>query len=1207
MDDAPPTIASEIISRPVRRGSWLKRVFFGVLLFVVFGVSGVIIYAKYFLPVDLIRTKVEIVASDALKQTVRIDGLALDPFSGLEVSGIHVDVEGKRAIDLDRVLLKYRLLPLLKMTFVVDEVLIADTSIDVRLEDLLAGLQSDADEPDREPAEPADDSDSETTEHAEIPAIPLAIELNRFAIRNSNIMVILNDDLAVSTTGLNLDVAAAVKPDGANLTGSLSIAELGMVVDGKTVKLPLNVDWDIAFDFDTETLTLDHVTLDVGSALTVAVRGTVADVMRARRVDLAVHDTTINIEALLAMVQDFVPDNLDGLAVSGTIHPSLAVSGRMAADAFNGEVKLGLSVRGLAATVPTFQAVLKPTNVTIEVPQLAVVNNMPATAALSVAINSEGASFEEHVLDTLDLELIGNYAATGEVTTSLFIDGEAVHVAVPDMGQVTVPVAVALKANGNYESMDLTLEQLTVDLGSLLHVAVDARAYQDADNPDARQVELNADVQPNLAKLLALVPEELLSGLQLMPSDTPDSIIVRVQATLDADHVPQSARVASHLAFHSLGVAVSEPQAAVTLNGVKISVDADYLQASGAVNVTVKGEIGLSGLSQGDNLISVGTIGVDLGVDIEANLSSDFKPERLVATNIVKVRVKDIGYTTPELAVGLDSLDLSVKAKQDIIAGRYQLEQLTVDARPVFLVNASATYHDEPKTFAVNVDVPEIDLAHLVKTASGELLTEHAQTEISGTVGLSLRASGRVPDQEDIEALSIPVSLQTRFQMQDIDVQWQGHTVDNARAKVSVSFLPDENHRAEIMTEFRVDTVGLPEELLLRHVVGPFISVQLNSTNFEEVQLKHVKLGMEGVAVDVSGTIAGFRTALTQSPFDLARLLEQVFAQITAKASVDLGALNEVLQPQGITATGTAGVTLRALKKDRGPITAAIQVDSHDVNAELEGIRVVDVDSSISIRKELQWMSADGHDIRQAVFHPADRVSALRIHSGPHDIFSFRALEIGAITADNFSSHIEFDGSNLKIQNLALNLLNGGVGGDVVITTGDTLGLDARVQLSEIDMNALLDAHTQIEGDTRVTGTLVLRVFLDDARQSIDFGSMEILLNITTIGRDVLDRVLLFLDPEESNPMIVMARSKVSLGNPSHVIIRIAKGMLGMEIGFQEGLISGFKVDRIPVSTLKNLHVMDALVPVVEQLAGAVELIEAQQYGVDDNGTFVLR
>ena len=1207
MNDVFPEIAPETPPRSSRRRSWLRRFVLGLLLLVVLGLAGIIVYAKYFLPVDLIRIKIETIASDALKQTVRIDGLVLDPFTGFEVSGIHVDVEGKRAIDLDRVLLKYRLLPLLKMKFVIDELLIADTSIDLRLEDLLAGLQTDAKEPEHEPEEPDDDSDSETAEPPEIPAIPLAIELNRFAISNSNIMLILNDDLSVSTTGLNLNLAAAVKPEGAKLTGSLSIAELGSVVDGKAVKLPMEVDWDIAFDFDTETLTIDHVRLDVGSALTIAVRGSVADVMRTRRVDLAVHDTTINIEALLAMVQDFVPDSLAGLAVSGTIHPSLAVSGGAGGGAFDGKVKLGLSVRGLAATVPTFQAVLKPTNVTIEVPQLAVANNMPDAATLSVAINSEGASFEEHVLDTLDLELVGNYAATGEVATSLFIDGEAVHVAVPDMGQVTVPLAVALKVHGNYTSLDLTLERLTVDLGSLLHIAVDARARQDVDNPDARQVELNVDVQPNLAQLLALVPEELLSGLQLTPSDRPDSMKVRVKATLDADHVPQSARVTSHLAFHSLGVVVSEPQAAVTLDALKVSVAADYLQVSGAVNATVKGEIGLSGLSQGDNLISVGTVGVDLGADIEANLSSDFKPERLVATNIVKVRVKDIGYTTPELAVGLDSLDLSVKAKQDLIAGSYQLEQLTVDARPVFLVNASATYHDDPKTFAVNVGIPEIDFAHLIKTASGELLAEQAQTEITGTMGLSLRASGRVPDREEIDALSIPVSLQTRFQMQDIDVQWQGHTVDNARAKMSISFLPEENHRAEIMTELRVDTVGLPEELPLRQVVDPFISVKLDSTNFDEVQLKHVKLGMQGAEVDVSGTIAGFRKALTQSPLDVGRLIEQVFVQITAKAAINLGALDEVLQPQGITATGTAGVTLQALKKDRGPITVSIQLDSHDVNAELEGIRVVDVDSSISVRKALQWMSADGDDIRKTVFHPADRVSALRVHSGPHDMFSFRELEIGSIIADNLSSHIEFDGSSFKIQNLVLNLLNGGIGGDVVITTGETLGLDARVQLSEIDMNALLDAHAQVEGDARVTGTLVLRVFLDDARKSIDFGSMEVLLNITTIGWDVLDRVLLFLDPEGSNPMIVMARSKVSLGNPSHAIIHITKGLLAMEIGFQQGLLSGFKVDRIPVSTLKNLHVMDTLVPVVEQLAGAVEMIEAQQYGVDENGTFVLR
>ena len=1179
--------------------------------FVLVAVSGAIVYATYFLPVDHIRTKIEMNASDALKQTVRIDGLALDPLSGFELSGIHVDVEGTRAIDLDRVLLKYRLLPLLNMKFVVHEVVIADATIDVRVEDLLAGLET-ADDSDHaidddEHEDAEHDADSDAAAPRDIPSIPLAVELHRFAVSNANVMIVLHDDLSVSTTGLNVNVAAVLGRDNAQLTGTLSIAELATVLDAKRVTFPLNVDWNIAFDFDTETLTVDHVTFGAGSALTATVRGTVADVLRTRRVDFALHDATIDIEALRALIHDVLPETFAGMAVAGTIHPSLQVGGQVSGDAFDGHANGGLSIRDFAATVPRFQAELNPTHIAIEVPQIVVTNNMADTAALSVAIESGGASFAEHALDALDLRLEGTYAATGEVATTLSLDGEAVHVAIPDVGLVTVPVALALNANGNVESLDLTVDRLAVDLGSMLHVAIEGTIGSATDGSGTRRVDLSADVQPDLAQLLALVPGEWLSGLRLMPSDTSDSMLVKGSAVLDQDHLPQSAQITSRLALHSLGVAVSEPQAAVTVDGVNVSVDADYLKASGAVSASVKSTIGLSKLSQGGNRVSVGRVGIDLGANVSANLSQGFELERMIATNTMKVRIKDVGYTTPALAAGLDSLHLSLRARQDLIAGRYELEQLTVDARPVFLVNGNGTYHVEPQTFAVHLGVPKIDLHRLITTASGKRVPEHEQAEVSGTMGLSVHASGRVPDEEDIAALSFPVSMHARFHMKDVDVRWQGHFIDNARAKGSVSFLPGEHDRAVVMTELRMNAVGLPEALPIRHVMDPFVSVRLDSTDFDEIQLKHVTLGMRGAEVNVGGTISGFRKALIEKPVAIGRLLEQVFAHITTDASVELAAWDEVLHPHGMTASGTAGVRVDVLKKDRGPMTASVTIDSRDVHAELEGIRVVDVDGSIAVRKTLQWMSEEDRQTPPAVFHPADRVSALRVHSDPHDMFSFRALKAGSITADNFSSHIEFDGSHLKIQNLALNLLNGGIGGDVVISTGDALGLDARIQLSAIDMNALLDEQIQGEGDARVTGTLVLRAFLDDARQSIDLGSMELLLNVTAIGKDVLDRVLLFLDPQESNPMIATARSNVSLGNPSHVILRIAKGVLGMEIGFQEGLISGFSVDRIPVSSVKNLRVMDALVPGVKQLAGAVELIEAQWYGVDEHETFVVR
>ena len=521
-------------------------------------------------------------------------------------------------------------------------------------------------------------------------------------------------------------------------------------------------------------------------------------------------------------------------------------------------------------------------------------------------------------------------------------------------------------------------------------------------------------------------------------------------------------------------------------------------------------------------------------------------------------------------------------------------------------VNGNAVYDVESGIFAVDVDVPAIHLAHLIEAPSGEFFAAYGRARGVGTMGVTLQASGRIPDERPIDIFSLPVALQTRFQVNDVDVEWEGNAVDNAQAAVHVSLRPEEQYHAEVMAEFRGDTIDLSGILPIPRLTRPFLAVRLRGVDFDDLEIRNVTFAVQGAEVDIGGTVAGFREALARAPLDVRRLVGPVLGRVHAKASVDLRVFEDVLRSRGIAVSGDVGVDVRVTKEDRGPVVASVHVDSRNVDVELDGMRMRDVDGSIVLRKTLQWMAARD-DVRPVVFHPTDRVPALRAHADPRRMVSFRELDIGSITLDNVSSHIAFDGSRFMMQNVALSLLNGSMGGDVVISMGETLGVDARVQLSAIDVSELLDEHARIDGDTQMTGTLILHAFLDDTRESIDFGSLDVLLDITAIGRDVLDRVLLFLDPEESHPMIAMARSNVALGTPSRVIIRIAKGMLGIDIDFRGGLVPGFRVDRIPVSRLTHLRVMDALAPVVRQLTGAVALIEVQHYGVDDTGTFVVR
>jgi hypothetical protein len=114
-------------------------------------------------------------------------------------------------------------------------------------------------------------------------------------------------------------------------------------------------------------------------------------------------------------------------------------------------------------------------------------------------------------------------------------------------------------------------------------------------------------------------------------------------------------------------------------------------------------------------------------------------------------------------------------------------------------------------------------------------------------------------------------------------------------------------------------------------------------------------------------------------------------------------------------------------------------------------------------------------------------------------------------------------------------------------------------------------------------------------------------LEITKIGKETLDRLLLFIDPEESKPAITNARAKIKFANPSTVKINLKKGIMGFEIEFQQGLMSSLKVERIPVVSVKNLKKINTLLAPLGRLAKLMELIAEESYFIKPDGIPIIK
>ena len=187
-----------------------------------------------------------------------------------------------------------------------------------------------------------------------------------------------------------------------------------------------------------------------------------------------------------------------------------------------------------------------------------------------------------------------------------------------------------------------------------------------------------------------------------------------------------------------------------------------------------------------------------------------------------------------------------------------------------------------------------------------------------------------------------------------------------------------------------------------------------------------------------------------------------------------------------------------------------------------------------------------------------------------------------------------------------MTVLGGGLGGEVVLTGGKGFGLNMRLEAARVDMNRLLPPGEQMQGDSLVDGTLNASVVFDGRSGLLDLGGSTLNLSLSRIGRDGLDRVLRFLDPKGSNPSIVGARSAVKLANPSTAQVTLSKGLVGLQILFQEGLLSQFKMDRIPVAQIKQVQNLTQHIPQWDMIRRVMEMLGSERYGVDQAGEFVL-
>jgi hypothetical protein len=143
--------------------------------------------------------------------------------------------------------------------------------------------------------------------------------------------------------------------------------------------------------------------------------------------------------------------------------------------------------------------------------------------------------------------------------------------------------------------------------------------------------------------------------------------------------------------------------------------------------------------------------------------------------------------------------------------------------------------------------------------------------------------------------------------------------------------------------------------------------------------------------------------------------------------------------------------------------------------------------------------------------------------------------------------------------------------------------------------------------DSKIDGNMEITFQVETPEVSLD----KLFLNIaiTKIGTKTLDRLLLFIDPEESKPAIVDTRAKLKLAAPHRVLISLKNGNLNVEAWLKSdllGIIKAPELKRIPVAGLKQFATINEQLQSLQGVLQTLKLIAARGIAFE-NEELVLR
>jgi hypothetical protein len=581
-----------------------------------------------------------------------------------------------------------------------------------------------------------------------------------------------------------------------------------------------------------------------------------------------------------------------------------------------------------------------------------------------------------------------------------------------------------------------------------------------------------------------------------------------------------------------------------------------------------------------------------------------------------KTKIHKPSFQQDDLILDLESLQLETLSRQNLKEGEIDIDNLILQSPNLVNAQLKATLKDWGKAFEIGGKVESLQLGPLWNRLPTAFKSGMESLKAGGTLGIAFKAKGNLPASMESKPIAPANPLWIQL-LAPSKVNDPSRIEVNTEIQLRDGFLedPDKKIRAEALntktmltltkghTELKGNFSGLLKGLA-EDPLNPEFEFHYVLDNLSNLRIKqhHLKLDELGVQHSLEGHLKGLKPFITgQRPARINEFLNRLDIQLANTNTIDIshaitansGEMFGDLNGKGLI---KSKIKFRQSAGEFMNLDGSLGFDKFSLQLP-SGIALNNLNGTFPFTKSLQL--GPGQAKEESIdFFPGQKTffTSLRDFSHYKNIIRADALEAKGQVLKNLGLDVVFKDNRLMAENFIFDVLEGSVGGNLFLIQ-DRQGpvIKFSTEFAGIDSSKLMARTTDKNIDSKVDGNLQVQLKINTGSedQPVSLSQLRVKIAITRIGAQTLDRLLLFIDPEESKPAIMDTRAKLKLATPHRVEIILENGNLNVEAWLKSDLLGTFKapeLKRVPIAALKHFSTIH------EQLQTLKDLEQISNY-----------